>query len=64
MEPLSNIFNEMVGKKLDIDEVNKHHKGRVRVFDPVNCIGTCDYDPTRLNIYLDDKKVVQRFKLG
>jgi hypothetical protein len=67
---LTDTFTVAVGHAVNRAELDKvvetmrNHGSRVRVFDPVHCMGTMDYNPGRMNIYLDAQDVVTRLKFG
>ena len=60
---LSPIFNEMVGKALDMQKITENHAGTVRIIEPGQTHAK-NMDMTRLTVYIDDKNIVDGINFG
>lgn len=63
MRRISPEFNKMIGKPLDMEKIEDLHQGPIRVWEP-DTMGTMDYRPERLNVHVDEKKIVKSFRHG
>lgn len=61
-EKLESICESIVGQSVDAAKLEAERAGcsiRVMKIDGKNCIGTCDYKPSRINVAVADGKIIE-----